>query len=167
MDEYDSPWKEAIEEWLEEFLGFFFPHVHGLIDWSRGYEFLDKELQQLVPESQLGERTVDKLVKVFLRNCAEFWVLVHIEVQSQSESVFPRRMYVYRYRISDKYDRPVASLAVLADDSASWRPTEYREDFAGCELRFRFPAVKLLDFADREVWLEAESNPFAIVTLRI
>src|SRR5260221_12091158 len=124
MGVYCSPWKEAIEEWLEDFLRFFFPAVHSLIDWARGYEFLDKELQQLASESEQGQRTVDKLVKVFWRTGEEFWVLVHIEVQSQAETVFPRRMYVYRYRISDKYNRPVVSLAVLADEDASCRPAQ-------------------------------------------
>ena len=99
MDDYDSPWKEAIENWFESLLVFYFPLVHALIDWSRGYEFLDKELQQLAPESAIGTRTVDKLVKVFWRTGDERWILVHIEVQSQSEGEFPRRMYVYRYRI--------------------------------------------------------------------
>lgn len=31
-------------------------------------------------------------------------------------------MFVYNYRIFDRYDRPVASLAVLADDDPGWRP---------------------------------------------
>ena len=165
MDDYDGPWKEAIEEWFEEFLAFFFSTLHAQINWQHGYEFLDKEMQQLASESELGVRTVDKLVKVYLRTGEEFWVLIHIEVQSQPETIFPRRMFVYRYRISDKYNRPVASLAVLADEDANWRPTEYRESFAGSELSFRFPAAKLLDFEERESWLEAEANPFAVIAL--
>jgi hypothetical protein len=31
-------------------------------------------------------------------------------------------MYVYNYRLFDRHDRRVASLAVLADDDPSWRP---------------------------------------------
>jgi hypothetical protein len=31
-------------------------------------------------------------------------------------------MYVYNYRLFDRYDRPVVSLAVLADASPTWRP---------------------------------------------
>jgi hypothetical protein len=165
VDEFDGPWKEAIEEWFEQFLLFFFPLIHGEIDWSKGYEFLDKELQQLAPESATGPRTVDKLIKVVWKSGAECWILVHIEVQAQAETSFPRRMYVYRYRIDDKFNRPIVSLAILADDELNWRPDEYRESLAGCELRFRFPIVKLLDFASREEWLEEQANPFAIVTL--
>lgn len=165
MDDYDSPWKEAIEEWFEEFLAFYFPFIHVLIDWSRGYEFLDKELQQLTPDSELGQRTVDKLVKVHRHTGEESWVLVHIEVQSQAEPAFPKRMYRYRYRISDKFNRSVLSLAVLADDVASWRPSEYREVDEGGELIFRFRTVKLLDYANQLSNLEANLNSFAVITL--
>jgi len=41
--DFDSPWKETLEYYFEDFMVFFFPPAHGNIDWSRGYEFLDKE----------------------------------------------------------------------------------------------------------------------------
>ena len=49
---------------------------------------------------------------------AEAWVLVHIEVQGDEDADFAKRMYIYNYRIFDRYDRRVASLAVLTDDRA-------------------------------------------------
>ncbi|MBC6417813.1 MAG: hypothetical protein GDA44_02975 [Prochloron sp. SP5CPC1] len=64
IDEYDSPWKEAIESYFEEFMAFFFPEAHRDIDWSRGYETLDTELQQVVRDANLGKRLADKLVRV-------------------------------------------------------------------------------------------------------
>jgi hypothetical protein len=91
--------------------------------------------------------------------------LIHVEVQTTRDAEFPRRMYVYNYRIFDRYNRPVASLAVLADDDADWRPTDFHSDLFGCEAGIRFPAVKLLDFAAHETMLEASSNPFAQVVL--
>jgi signal transduction histidine kinase len=51
---YDQPWKEAIEYYLEPFLTFFFPEVHTLIDWNRDYQSLDKELQQVEEFSALA-----------------------------------------------------------------------------------------------------------------
>ena len=36
------------------FMAFFMPGAHAEIDWSRGYESLDKELQQLVREAEQG-----------------------------------------------------------------------------------------------------------------
>ena len=68
MSDYDSPWKEAIDLFFEAFLALFFPEAHADIDWSREYESLDKELQQIAPEAELGRRYVDKLVKVWLKS---------------------------------------------------------------------------------------------------
>ena len=47
-DDYDSPWKDVLERGFPEFMAFYFPAAHGEIDWSRGYEVLDSELQQVV-----------------------------------------------------------------------------------------------------------------------
>lgn len=60
----DSPWKEIIEQYFPEFLQFFFPNVHAAIDWHQPHEFLDKELQKIVPAAERSKRFADKLVKV-------------------------------------------------------------------------------------------------------
>jgi hypothetical protein len=163
--DYDSPWKEALDEYFEPFVELLFPAVHGQIDWSRGYESLDKEFQQVVREAEVGRRYVDKLVKVWTRDGVECWVLIHVEVQTTLDVEFPGRMYVYNYRIFDRYNRPVASLAVLADDDPTWRPSEFYNRLFGCEAGIRFPQVKLRDFAEHEAVLEASTNPFAKVVL--
>ncbi len=163
--DYDSPWKEALDAYFEPFLALLFPEVHRQIDWSRGYESLDKEFQQVVREAEVGRRYVDKLVRVWTKDGVECWVLIHVEVQTARDAEFPRRMYVYNYRVFDRYNRPAASLAVLADDDPGWRPTEFRSSLFGCEAGLRFPAVKLLDWAAHEAVLEASSNLFAPVVL--
>jgi hypothetical protein len=63
------------------------------------------------------------------------------------------------------YQRPVVSLVVLTDQRRRWRPTRYRRALGGCEARLRYPLVKLLDYRGREAELEAQRNPFAVVTL--
>lgn len=160
---YDEPWKSALEQYFEAFLAFFFPQAHGEIDWARGYESLDQELVQVVREAEVGTRFVDKLVKVWLREGEETWLLIHVEVQSQPDSGFAKRMYSYHYRIFDRYDREVVSLAVLGDDQPNWRPQGYHYGRWGCEMALQFPIVKLLDYeADWET-LEESENPFAVV----
>ena len=114
--EYDSPWKDILEIYFEPFMAFFFPAPHAAIDWTQGYEFLDKELAQVVRDAELGRRRVDKLVRVTLRNGEVGLVLIHIEIQSQWEAEFNERMYIYNYRLFDRYHKPVASLAVLGDE---------------------------------------------------
>lgn len=163
--DYDSAWKEVLERFFEEFVSFFFPRAHGGIDWSRGYEFLDKELQQVVRDAQLGRRLADKLVKVWSKEGEEAWVLVHVEVQEDVEKTFAKRMYVYNYRIFDRYDRRVVSLALLADRQQNWRPNRYGYDLWGCRVGIEFPVVKLLDYEARWSELEQSSNPFAIIVM--
>ena len=102
--DYDSPWKEALERYFEAFLALLFADVHTQIDWSRGYESLDKEFQQVVREAELGRRYVDKLFKVWTKDGAERWVLIHVEVQTELDAEFPRSPYVYNYRIFDRYN---------------------------------------------------------------
>ena len=165
MSDYDSPWKEALEHYFEAFMAFFFPLAHADINWSRGYEFLDKELQQVLREAELGRRVVDKLVKVWRSSGEEEWILIHVEIQSQEESDFAKRMYVYHYRIFDRYNRQVVSLAVLADERAGWRPDRFGYSLWGCSVGFEFPVVKLLDYAADFAALESSANPFATLVL--
>ncbi|BBD62768.1 hypothetical protein NIES2109_56180 (plasmid) [Nostoc sp. HK-01] len=163
--EYDSPWKQMLQLYFQDFMSFFFPQAHAQIDWSRGFEFLDQELQQVVRDAELGKRLIDKLVKIYHIGGEESWLLIHVEVQSQEESDFPKRMFVYNYRIFDRYDRSVASLAVLGDDNINWRPSQFGYDLFGCTVNFQFPIIKLLDYQQRLSELEASRNPFATVVM--
>lgn len=90
--------------------------------------------------------------------------MVHIEVQSDKDPDFARRMYIYNYRIFDKSYRPVTSLAILADEIDSWRPGSYSSEQWGCKINFEFPMVKLMDYADKIEELLEQTNPFAIIT---
>jgi hypothetical protein len=53
-DDYDSPWKQALELFFRDFMAFFYPSAHAGIDWTKGHKFLDKELQQVVKDAELG-----------------------------------------------------------------------------------------------------------------
>jgi hypothetical protein len=74
-------------------------------------------------------------------------------------------MFVYNYRLRDRYNQPVASLAVLTDERQSWRPQEFQSEIWGCETLFRFPMVKLLDYGQQWQILEDSLNPFATVVM--
>lgn len=163
--DYDSPWKEILDDYFEDFMLFYFPDAHAAIDWPRGVEFFDKELQKIVQDAELGRRYADKLVKLWLKGGQEIWVLIHVEVQGEQETGFELRIYVYNHRIFERYNAPVASFVILTDDDADWRPTEHRQELFGTETAFRFRAVKLLDYEARWAELEASSNVFAVATM--
>ncbi len=163
--EYDSPLKEAWRIYLRSFLRICFPKVERAIDWSRRPEFLDKELQKIVPQAESGKQFVDLLIKVWLRDGSEEWILLHVEIQHRPEPGFEVRLYRYNYRAMDVYGRPVITLAVLADTDPDWRPTHYELVLPGTRVRVDFSVCKLLDLTADEAALRASREPAAVVIL--
>ena len=163
MTEYDSPWKEAIDLLFVDFMLLCFPAIHEQIDWSVSPKMLDKELQQIAPESEVGVRVVDKLVEVKLFSGVLEWLLIHIEVQNQRTTDFAARIFTCFCRIRDKYDKPLVCLAVLGDESLTWRPNQFSLNTMGCKVDFVLPIVKLVDFRIQLDQLEISENPFAFI----
>ena len=161
--DYDGAWKEALETYLRPFLELCFPQIARSIDWNIPVEFLDKELEEIVRDSELGKQRVDKLVKVLRIDGVEEWVLVHVEVQAQPDAGLPQRVYQYHHRIADRFGRQVATLVVLADERESWKPSHYEEELWGCRVRFEYPICKLLELGGENSRLESNENPAAIV----
>ena len=102
---------------------------------------------------------------MWLTSGEEQWVLVHVEVQTAEDPDFARRMYTYNYRLFDRYNREVASLAVLGDDNPRWRPDRFGYARWGLHAGIQFPVVKLLDYAEHGQALQESRNPFAMVVL--
>jgi predicted transposase YdaD len=164
-DQFDSPWKEALELYLHSVLEFCFPEAAQAMDWEAGVEFLDKELQEIVRDADLGKQRVDKLIKVKLRDGTEEWVLVHVEVQHETDANLPLRVYQYHHRVRDRFGRRVATMVILADEHPAWRPDHYEEHLLGCRLRFDFPVCKLLDLVERAQAAAASGTPAGLVIL--
>jgi len=165
MVDKDSVWKEAIETYFHDFFEFFFPHIAGDIDFGKGYEFLDKEIKRILREAGTGKRYADILVKVYLRDGQEEWLLIHIEVQGYGDKEFSERMFVYNYRIFDRYRKEIISLAILTDPSPGLRPERYETARWGFRHLFEFPIVKLIDYKRRWEELEKGDNPFALIVM--
>jgi hypothetical protein len=167
-DDYDTPWKAALERYFEQFLALFLPAVHAEIDWGQGCTFLDKELRKLVPEGDAGPGVVDVLVRVTLRSGDRVAVSIHVEVQRSKQAGFGRRMLRYNLRIFDRFDADeVVSVAVLGDEDPAWRPSSFDYGRWGSRMRLEYLTVKLIDWEDPGRWrqLQDSSNPFAIVVM--
>ena len=113
--DYDSAWKQTLKVFFPDFMAFFFPDAHGDVEWAKGYQFLDKELQQAASDAELGRRYADVLAQVWRQGGEEAWVLVHVEVQGQPQAEFAERMYVYNYRLYDYHQRRVIDLFRFID----------------------------------------------------
>lgn len=163
-DDYDTPWKDAVTRYFPDFMAFYFRDAYEQIDWERPCVFLEQELAQVTRDATLGCKRVDKLVRVTRRDGSDECVFVHIDVQGSYDRAFAERIFVYNYRIFDRYRRPVASLALLADGRRRWRPRAFDYRLFGCEMWIRFPVAKLTDYAGRIDELLAHPNVFGLVT---
>jgi hypothetical protein len=160
---YDQTWKEAITQYFEQFLNFFYPQLYQQINWQKTPIALDKELEQITASAETEKRHADKLYKVWLLDNQEIWLLIHIEVQSQYDKDFPKRIYIYNYRTFDLYGQPVVSLAILGDGNKSWRPNSYQYGLGESQVKINFSIVKLLDYQWEE--LVQSNNIFATVVM--
>jgi len=167
MKRDDTLWKAILEDVFDDFLVFFFKEQAELFDLERGFEFLDKELEQLFPsgDDKTETKFVDKLVKVFTKAGTEEWILVHIEVQGYNDADFASRMFTYFCRIYDRYKKPVTSIAIFTDARKSYRPQQFDYSFLGTQAMFRYNTYKVIDQEEEE--LRNSNNPFAIVILTV
>jgi hypothetical protein len=162
---FDSPWKDIIEAFFPQFMEFFVPQSLQDIDFTKDVKFLDKGLEKLILDSEITKRYADKLVEVTLKDESKKWILIHIEIQAQKDKDLSKRMFVYNYRIFDKYDIPVTSIAILADENESWNPKPFKYGMWGSVTGTDYIKSKLLDYKDKWSYLETMKNPFAMVVM--
>ncbi|MDJ0841545.1 MAG: hypothetical protein QNK37_33870 [Acidobacteriota bacterium] len=161
--EYDSPWKTILDHLLYHCLQMINHDLFNDIDWTVDPIFLDKELNKIAPKHKVGNRFVDKLFQIQMKNGETKWVLLHIEVQVSYDSGFPERMFIYNYRIYDKYQQRVISMAIMADLDDVWRPDSFSYGGYGSNMSLNYKVVKLIDYEEEKL-IQSE-NPFAIVIL--
>ena len=167
MKRDDTLWKSILEEIFDDFLFFFFPDADKLFDLTKGFEYLDKELEQLFPpeQNEYATRYVDKLVKVFTLTGSEQWILIHIEIQGYNDKHFAQRMFTYFYRIFDKYNKPITAFAIFTEENKQFKPNVFEQEFLGTRLRYEFNIYKVIDQSEEE--LSQSNNPFAQVILTV
>ena len=141
----DELWKLIIPLLWEDFIQFFLPEWTDEIDFSHKPDFLDKDLKRLMPKGKSKNRTVDILMRVYLKNGEHKTFLLHIEVQAYFDPFFSRRVFQYFYRISDYLQEPIETLAIMIDEDPNYRPNEYFQQFGRTKVHFIYPLFKLLD----------------------
>ena len=157
----DQLWKGIIEEFTVEFIRFFFPDYEDQILFNQGFEYLDKELQQLIPKPTKGERRADLLIKGKMRGEKEFGFLVHTEIQGYEDPNFGMRIFESAYRIRDRYKIPTTTLVIYTDSLTKSHINSFSESFMGSEFIYRFNSFSLLENPPEK--LAQSSNVFAII----
>lgn len=161
MTSQDELWKAAIEEFLDEFMQFFFSDYYHQIDDSREYEVMDKELSRIYPETAEIKRRGDKLIKVPLKEGHDQFVLAHLEVQGYKDLDYGRRMYVCQYRIDERFNLPITALVIYSDKNKQNRENNYERICMGTKLLYEFPTYVIADRTTAEY--EAMDNIFAVI----
>ena len=157
----DQLWKGIIEEFTEEFIRFFFPDYEDQILFNQGFEYLDKELQQLIPKPTKGERRADLLIKGKMRGEKEFGFLVHTEIQGYEDPNFGMRMFESAYRIRDRYKIPTTTLVIYTDNKLDNHIHHFQESFMGSAFTYHFNTFSLLENPPEK--LAQSANLFGIV----
>jgi hypothetical protein len=164
--EGDSGWKSILDSYFRQSVEFLYPSLYKKIDWLKGYQFLDRELDAIMRQAKVGKRSVDKLVRVQSFEGKEAFILLHVEVQSAYQSHFSRRLFEYYCRLYLRYQQPIVVLVILTDDSPTWKPESYQSIvWDKTVIQFNFYTNKLLDYRGQELILEESNNPFAWVVL--
>jgi hypothetical protein len=161
----ELPWKQIVRGYLSDVMDLLFPEISELVDWLLPPVFLDKDLEQLDPDDEYGERDAVQLVKLKLKQGKSMILLFHFAIEARKDKSFEEMVMTHALRAYDRFEQFPSSLAVLCDFDSSWRPSEYSSEVVGTRLAFRFMAFKLLDYRERWEELESSSNPFSVVVM--
>ena len=162
--DHDHPWKLIFTYFFEEAILFIQPALHDLIDWEKGVEFLEQELHEAIKTRFRSAKICDKLAKVYLKNGKEYFLLVHIEIESAPRAIFGKRFYWYRVLIFDKHkSENIYSLVVYTGKKSRNQVSKYEFRFLDNRMSFEFPALKIWEMDEKE--LEQSDNIFALFVL--
>ncbi len=72
-------------------------------------------------------------------------------------------MFTYFYRVLDRFEEEVASIAIFIDDDRNYQPNVYEYNFLDTSIIFRYKTYKVIE--QNVAALENSDNPFAMVVL--
>ncbi len=156
--DFDGIWKEFIRDFWPVILRDFIPDLYEAADIERGAEFLDKEMHEISQEADGGSEAVskwyvDNLLKIYLKDGREEWVLLHIEVQGKGGEIISLRMFRYSCIIFLKYGKHPAAMAILTAKRPKKEgdPSIYRADVFGTKTEYSYHTVKAYKYDDDEL----------------
>lgn len=146
----DDLWKKVIADLFEEFLLFFLPELHSEVDFTKEVEFLQQELFKEIIDERKGRKMADQIAKVYLKNGDSELIFVHAEVQSKDGADFSRRMLQYYYRIFDRYNENIVSIALITDNRQG-HSNQFESLNFGTTLTYTYNKFNVFDFDEEEL----------------
>lgn len=140
--DHDRLFKELLSTFFVEFIDLFLPQVGAYLDRDTAVVPMDKEIFTDVTLG--GKHEVDLLMRARFRG-EEAFFLIHVENQSTAQSDFPKRMFRYFARLTEKYDLPVYPVVVFSYDApVRSEPDRYMVAFPGeTVLQFKYRVIQL------------------------
>ena len=168
--DYDAIWKDFTRDFWRVILKDFIPDLYKAADLEREAESLDKELHELLADdmvkdedqinkqSKRSKRYVDNLLKIYLKDGSEEWVLLHIEIQGRGGEMISLRMFRYHCLIFMRHKRHPAAIAILTAKrpKKEGEPGIYSADMFGTKIEYNYHTVKAYEYDDEEL-LASES----------
>jgi predicted transposase YdaD len=149
---HDQKFKELISTFFLEFLELFLPELACTIEPD---SVVFREQEYFVDLVEGETNIIDLLAEVKLAG-EDATILVHIEPQSTSRTIFPQRMFFYFSRLHQKHLKRIYPIAIFSyDRPAAAATTQYCVEFPDLKaLEFNFKAIQLnrlnwRDFLDR------------------
>jgi predicted transposase/invertase (TIGR01784 family) len=150
--DHDQRFKELISTFFIEFLELFLPELASTIEPD---SVTFREQEYFVDLVDGEKQIIDLLAEVKLAG-EDATVLIHIEPQSTSRTVFPQRMFFYFSRLHQKHLKRIYPIAIFSyDQPFETAQTQYKVEFPTLKvLEFNFTAIQLnrlnwRDFIDR------------------
>ena len=140
--DHDRLFKELLTTFFVEFIDAFLPAVGAALDHETALVPLDKEIFTDVTQGEKHE--VDVLMQARFPGQDAFF-LIHVENQATPQADFPKRMFRYFARLTEKYDLPVYPVVIFSYD-APQRPEPNRFVVAFPQetvLRFQYKVIQL------------------------
>jgi hypothetical protein len=163
--DYNYLFKKLISEMFEEFILFFAPYLHEEIDFSKSPSFLQPELfQKLLFDGNSRNSTVH-IIQVPLTTGKEKWILIHFEIQGKADEAFRKRMFRHFYRIYDRYNQEIYTLALLMNVKTTRRQHYFDYHFFGTSLIYHYNVYNFLE--QNIAQLKQSTNPFSLVVLAV
>ena len=156
--DHDRLFKELLTTFFVEFVDLFLPDVGAALDRDVAVVPMDKEVFTDVTRGE--KHAVDVLMKARFRG-EEAFFLVHVENQATPQADFPKRMFRYFARLTEKYDLPVYPVVIFSYDAPRRpEPDRFVVSFPHkTVLRFEYAVIQL----NRLPWRRfvTQENPVA------
>ncbi len=175
----DGNMKEAIDAFFEDWLLFFFPNLHPLVDFSVSPIALQQEFQNIIAFASGKKKAVDKLYQITMKPVEKTVgrgkkgtqkpvreiILLHTEAETSPKSTFTRRVFLYAAVAIAKYHKRLTALVIYKGKKVPKNRNYFEMAFHGTLLSYLFNVYVVAEQNEED--LLKSDNIFALIILAI